>query len=84
MDEDTYTSRVAAELRVDLARSGKRQAAVAALLDVTGDWLSRRLRGQIAMTLDDLERVCTAIGERPMAQVLVAVGATTDDQAVQS
>lgn len=81
MTEETYTSRIAAELRADLGRSGKRQSVIAKSMEVSDDWLSRRLRGVIAINLDELDAICTGIGERPMAQVLDAAGATEGAEA---
>ena len=55
---------VAANLRAEMARRRIRGRDVAEQLGRGGPWLSRRLTGEVAFTLDELEAVAAAIGVR--------------------
>lgn len=50
---------VAKEIRVLLVRRDMKQTELAARLGVTDMWLSRRLRGNLALDLNDLDRIAT-------------------------
>lgn len=56
---------VAAEIRAILARRGWKQSQLAQRLGVQEMWVSRRLRGINAITVDDLERIADALGIKP-------------------
>lgn len=56
---------VAAEIRAILARRGWRQSQLADKLGVKEMWVSRRLRGVNAITVDDLERIARGLGIKP-------------------
>ena len=60
---------VAAELRAHLARYDISTADLIARLGVRPDWFYRRLRGDVQMTLQDLERICAAL-DIPVATLL--------------
>lgn len=53
---------VAGELRAHLARHGISSTDLIGRLGVNPDWFYRRLRGDVSMTLEDLERICSALG----------------------
>lgn len=57
---------VAAEIRAILARRGWKGSTLAARLDVSEMWVSRRLRGAKAIDVDDLERIADALGMKPV------------------
>ena len=52
-----FNSMVAAEVRAWLARSGKRQADLAAALGVSQSGISPRLRARVAFTLEELATI---------------------------
>lgn len=52
-----FNSMVAAEVRAWLARSGKRQADLAAALGVSQSGISHRLRARVAFTLEELATI---------------------------
>jgi transcriptional regulator with XRE-family HTH domain len=56
---------VAAEIRAILARRGWKQSQLAERLGVHEMWVSRRLRGVNAISVDDLERIAAALGIKP-------------------
>jgi len=58
----SLTERVAEEIRALLARRKMRQTQLARLMGVTDQWLSIRLRGIQPIDLNDLERMCAAMG----------------------
>lgn len=56
---------VTAEIRALLARRQMRQSAFAAQLGQTEVWVSRRLRGVQALSLDDLDAMCRVLRVEP-------------------
>jgi transcriptional regulator with XRE-family HTH domain len=56
---------VAAEIRAILARRGWKQSQLAERLGVHEMWVSRRLRGVNAISVDDLERIAAALDIKP-------------------
>jgi transcriptional regulator with XRE-family HTH domain len=68
---------VAAEIRAILARRRWRQTQLAERLGVHEMWVSRRLRGVNAITVDDLERIADALGMKPVELLGLAEQAGT-------
>ena len=63
------TSYVAAEVRAEMGRQDRDNAWLAKQLDVSEMWVSRRLRGKIRFSADDVVRVAAAL-DVPPAQFL--------------
>lgn len=59
------TDRVAAEVRAGMARSRMTQTDLAEVLGLTQSVVSKRLRGKIAFSVDELEKVADALGVHP-------------------
>jgi hypothetical protein len=69
--QTSVNDRVAAELRVASARTQTTASGIAAELAQNPMWVSRRLRGQVELTLSDVADICRAMGIDPI-QVLAA------------
>lgn len=63
------TEYVAAEVRAELGRQGHDNTWLAAKLEVSDMWVSRRLRGVTEFSADDVIRVARAL-DRPASQLL--------------
>jgi transcriptional regulator with XRE-family HTH domain len=57
----TLRDAVAANLRVELARRGVSATQLAYRMERGESWISRRLSGKSAITLDDLEEIAAAL-----------------------
>lgn len=57
--------RVAAEVRANMARVRMTQTELAEVLGLTQSVVSKRLRGKIAFTVEDLEKIAGALGVHP-------------------
>lgn len=66
------TDYVAAEVRAELGRQGRDQTWLAAQLDVSVMWISRRLRGLTEISVDDLVRIAECLNV-PASQFLPAL-----------
>jgi transcriptional regulator with XRE-family HTH domain len=64
---------VTAEIRALLARRRMRQSAFATQLGETEVWVSRRLRGVQALSLDDLDAMCRVLRVEPANLVASAL-----------
>lgn len=62
----TVSDAIAAELRVRVHLRGWSGARVARMLDVDPLWVTRRLSGTTALTVEDLFTVCAVIGAHPV------------------
>lgn len=51
-----------AEVRAEMARQGITQSDLATCLNENQPWLSRKLAGRIAMTVDDADRIASVLG----------------------
>ncbi len=60
---------VAAAVRAELGRRGKSQASLARDMDVPQMWLNRRLRGEVALSVDELAAIARAL-DMPVARLL--------------
>lgn len=60
----TANEHAAAELRAEAARQGLTQTELAERLDETQSWVSRRLTGDVAITVDELVRFAQVLGVR--------------------
>lgn len=69
----TLADSVAAEVRAQLARQRMSASALAKALGKSEMYISRRLRGEMPLDLDDLERIASAL-EVDFAALLPAVG----------
>jgi transcriptional regulator with XRE-family HTH domain len=58
----SLTKLAAAELRAHMARNEVRVADLTQKMDVRPGWLYRRLSGEVSLTLEDLELICSALG----------------------
>ena len=76
MPKTPVTEIIASELRAIAARKSLRQSAVAVELGVPTMWLSRRFRGDVSITVDDLVLICGALDVDP-AELLASTLATT-------
>jgi len=61
----TLTDRVASEVRAQMARIYMTQTALAAVLGLPQSAVSNRLRGKVAFSVDELEKVSDALGVHP-------------------
>lgn len=79
MDASSLTSVVAANIRAELARRGMTGSELAAAIDRTPFYVGRRIgrqqRASIAIDVDDLERIASALGVSPEF-LLTRTGAT--------
>ena len=60
-----YSHRVAAEVRAHAARQGLMQKDLAAALGYAPSQITKRMRGQVAFTLDELEALARLFGIEP-------------------
>lgn len=60
--QPSLTKLAAAELRAHMARNEVRVADLTQKMDVSPGWLYRRLSGEVSLTLEDLELICSALG----------------------
>lgn len=67
------TDRVADEVRANMARARMTQTDLAGVLGLTQSAVSKRLRGKIAFSVDELEMVADALGVHP-AVLLGGIG----------
>lgn len=61
--------RVAGEMRAVLGREKISQTALAETLNENQQWVSRRVNAEVAITLDDLERIAAAL-DVPLSTLL--------------
>lgn len=59
---DTLAQRVAAEVRAEMARQGKRNRELAPVLDVSEQAVSERMRGSLEFRLSELYAVARFLG----------------------
>lgn len=62
---DTPTADTTATIKAAMAAKGITQAALADQLGVTQAWLSRRLTGQVAWRVSEVDKVTAELGGRP-------------------
>jgi transcriptional regulator with XRE-family HTH domain len=74
MKYTTPSERVAAEIRAELARQEKPQLQLAELLGISQVSISRRLRGQTAIDVNELSKIAEYLGV-PMSQFLPELAA---------
>ena len=65
LDMDTPRADTSANIKAAMAAQGITQAVLADLLGVTQAWLSRRLTGQVAWRVDEVDKVTAELGGRP-------------------
>lgn len=65
VEPSRLTDRVAAEVRANMARARMTQTDLADVLGLTQSVVSKRLRGKIAFSVDELEKVADALGVHP-------------------
>lgn len=53
---------VAAEVRAEMARQRMTATKLSRRMGVTDMWLSRRLRGDVGITIDELDEIARALG----------------------
>lgn len=58
---------VTAEIRAHMARKRTRSVDLAAALGVSVSWVTRRLNGQIELSVDDVDRICGVLGVDPVS-----------------
>lgn len=61
LDDDSLSSRVAANVRAEAARAGYNQSSLARALRINQPQVHRRWRGQVAWSLDELEQVAAIL-----------------------
>lgn len=59
--QSRYSERVAAEVRANLARQGKKQSDLAVILNVSQQTASNRWNGVHPYTIDDLDAIARAL-----------------------
>ena len=64
-----FARAIAAQVREAMARHRISAARLAPLIDVSQSYLSKRLRDEVPLTLNDVEAICTALGEDIQAMV---------------
>ena len=57
------------EIRAHMARERITASRLGELLGVNTPWVTRRLNGQVSLTLEELEKICAALGI-PVSDVL--------------
>lgn len=67
------SDRVAAEVRANMARARMTQTDLALALGLTQSAVSKRLRGKIAFSVDELEKIADVLGVHP-ATLLGGIG----------
>jgi transcriptional regulator with XRE-family HTH domain len=72
----TYNETVAAEVRAEMARQRRSQDDIASELGWSQPFMSRRLRGEIAFSTNELERLAVALGV-PLSQLVTPAAAKT-------
>jgi len=72
MPTDTTVERVAANVRAELARKGITQSDLAAKLNKSQPFISRRLSGRVAFDVADLASIATVLDVSITALVEVA------------
>ena len=63
--QHTPMAQTAAACRAELARAGHSQTWLADQLNENKYWVSRRLAGTTDMSVDDVYRICAALGIAP-------------------
>jgi hypothetical protein len=61
MTINSLNHQAAAEIRAEMARQRRTRVALAAELDWTYVYLNRRLREEVALSLDDIEAIAVAL-----------------------
>ena len=69
MEQLTFNQRVAAEVRAELGRQNLSQACLASELGWVQSQLSRRLRGLVAFSTDEIERIALQL-DVPIEQLV--------------
>lgn len=64
---DSYSDRVAAEIRAHLGRYNITGRELARRLDEQQNWVSRRLSGTVTITVNDLLRIARVLDVQPSA-----------------
>lgn len=70
----TTNEAVAGELRAELARQGLTASQLAQRFGSSDMTVGRRLRGQVPLTLDELDTICDALGLDPLEVLAAARG----------
>ena len=73
---------VAAEVRAIIARQGISASALAARLNESPMWLSRRTRGIVPLTVGDLARIAAALGVEPRSLFVLEQPQTTEAKGI--
>jgi transcriptional regulator with XRE-family HTH domain len=60
--EPDLPTHVRGEIRAQLARMGVTRFQLAARMDVSADWISRRLAGSVGATLEDVQKIADGLG----------------------
>lgn len=69
MNETQERLDVAAAVRAELGRRSKSQTSLARDMGVSQMWLNRRLRGEVALSVDDLAAIAQAL-QMPVERLL--------------
>jgi transcriptional regulator with XRE-family HTH domain len=69
VSQPSLTKSAAAELRAHLARYEIPVGGLAVKMGVSRGWLYRRLNGEHGLSLEDLERICSAL-DIPVSEIL--------------
>lgn len=75
-----FARAVSAEVRAILARRRITSARLAAHAGLSRGYLGKRLRDETALTLNDVEAICMALGEDLTGFLVVAVREMDDNQ----
>lgn len=71
--QTTVNESVAAELRVASARTQTTAAGIAEQIDQNAMWVSRRLRGVVDLTVEDVVSICRAMNVDPVDLLRAAI-----------
>lgn len=63
------TASVTGEILAELGRRRISKTAFASTLGMPREWVERRLNGRVQMSLDDLEKMCTALNLNAVAMM---------------
>lgn len=76
-----FAKAMAAEVRATLARQNMTVKQLAELCDLSPSYLGKRLRDESALTLNDLEAICSAVDKDILSFVTAALDAARQDGA---
>jgi transcriptional regulator with XRE-family HTH domain len=81
MRSESPAERVGANVRAEMARRGLNQRSIAPCINLSQQALSRRLNGQTAFNVDELDRIADCLSVTVASLIAPAVAAPAGDVA---